>query len=301
MIEIIICHTDTKLIENLNKNIAETCGTDFILSPVDNRAGKYDIFQAYQSKIFQSTADIIVCCHQDIIFHSNNWGKLLEKYFNENENAGAIGVAGGSAHSIVPCGWMTASPECERLINIIQHDSNGNVFSDNTISSKQGLYPAAAIDGVFMAFRSKVFEDVSFTKHALTGFHGYDIYISLQLQQHNWKVFVSSEIILEHFSMGKYSKQYVENICKIHKIHHKILPVFTSPLNLPNRRYETKSLYFFACAMVDANVSIYLYCKVILQNIRYCSLFCKSAILLGLGFFSLILKKVLTFAKFSKN
>ena len=292
MIEIIICHTDTELIENLRRNIADTCGAAHVLSPVDNRDGKYDIFQAYQSQISRSKADIIVCCHQDIIFRSNNWGVLLEKYFTDNPNAGAIGVAGGSAQSAVPGGWMTAPPECCRLINLIQHDNNGNVFTDCTITQDIPLYPAAAIDGVFMAFRREVFNEVSFTGHDLTGFHGYDIYISLQLQKHNWKVLVSSEILIEHFSMGKYSKQYIENICKVHDIHREILPVFTSDNTRENRRFETKSLYFFACTMIDADVPVCLFIRVILQNLKYCTVFCKSAILLAMSFFSLIWKKI---------
>ena len=136
-----------------------------------------------------------------------------------------------------------------------------------------------------------MFTKVSFAASKITGFHGYDIDNCLQLHRYNWQVFVSSQILLEHFSMGKYSPQYIENIVRTHIIHNDVLPYFADGKYKANRKYETKSLLFFACTMLEAGVSVKTYIRVICLFLKHCTIFCKSAVLLALTLFTLLKKR----------
>lgn len=283
VIGIAVCYTDPVQFEKLSADIRKSCGREYRLVGLDNRNGEYDIFSAYKKLTGEIQSEIMVFCHQDICFCTENWGDLLEKYFAEHSQLGAVGVAGGSAHPRSPGGWMTAPPCCERCINIIQHTPDGKRVSDRTVTDGRELYPVTVIDGVFMAFRGSVFSEVSFGNSGLSGFHGYDLDISLQLLRHGWKIAVTSEILLEHFSAGSYSPQYIHNIVAVHLANRDILPVFAGEFPASQhalKEYETRSLLFFAYTMRSSGVSGKEFRRILLMFRRDTTFFCKCFLLL---------------------
>lgn len=268
MIEVIVCFTDPLQKTALEHNVKQSVGEAVCFTAIDNRSNQWDLFSAYDAAIRQSRAEILVCCHQDILIHTNNWGQWLRECFEQNPELGLIGVAGGSAHSRAPGGWETAAPLCHRLIHILQHNEAGECFLDSTLDEKQDVYPAVVLDGVFLAFRHNVFDTCSFLRNDLHGFHGYDLDICLQLNQAGWALAVTPRILLEHFSLGKPGKEYVKNILRIHTVYRKWLPVFSGvqPTSEQIREYEVKSLLLFLYTMKKANMPMLTRWKVLAIN-----------------------------------
>ena len=50
--------------------------------------GEYSLTELYNKALKETINDILVFCHDDIIFETKNWGKKLLKSFNNNEEYG---------------------------------------------------------------------------------------------------------------------------------------------------------------------------------------------------------------------
>ena len=91
MISVITCVND---FDEYNKNIKLD---DAELIPIDNTESKYSAAQALNLGIDQASNDVVVCCHQDVVF-PKDWAKKLyiniEKAKKISRNVGVLGTAG---------------------------------------------------------------------------------------------------------------------------------------------------------------------------------------------------------------
>lgn len=72
--------------------VKKTCGIKNIqlIEVVNN--GVKSLPEVYNEIIEKSNFDIIVLCHDDIEFDTNNWGPKLLKHFQRNPEYGVIGM-----------------------------------------------------------------------------------------------------------------------------------------------------------------------------------------------------------------
>ena len=91
-ISIIICSRTKKLTPVFLENIEKTVGVDYELIVIDNSENKYSIFEAYNLGIKKSKGEVLCFMHDDVLFHTNNWGNILQTIFNKNELIGLIGI-----------------------------------------------------------------------------------------------------------------------------------------------------------------------------------------------------------------
>ena len=63
-----------------------------IIEVVNN--GEKSLPKTYNEILEKSQHDIVVLCHDDLEFDTNNWGKKIIKHFNKNPEFGVIGLAG---------------------------------------------------------------------------------------------------------------------------------------------------------------------------------------------------------------
>ena len=80
-----------KHIEHIKKTSGIHKGIE-VIQYINN--GEYSLTQLYNKALKETTNDIVVFCHDDIIFETKNWGKKLLKSFTKNEEYGIIGLAG---------------------------------------------------------------------------------------------------------------------------------------------------------------------------------------------------------------
>lgn len=235
MISIIICSRTPQLSQVLYQNIEETIGCAHELIVIDNSENKYSIFRAYNLGIQKSKGDFWCFMHDDILLHTKNWGFELLKIFNNDSKIGLIGVAGAKMKTKMPSAWWDC-PEDQKVINIKQHMKNNTIqdwrqgWSDNSIEQ------VAVIDGVFMVAKRDI--NIIFDTK-LKGFHNYDLSLSLLYQQNKYKVVVTQNILLEHFSLGIINKEWFQSSLQFDALFKSSLPIIIEK-SLSDRQFKVQ-------------------------------------------------------------
>ncbi len=210
MISIIISSYQDEYFKNLEENITSTIGMPFEIIKIENK-GQMGICKAYNKGASQSQYPYLLFLHEDIVFHTKNWGELLCKHL-EYGNTGVIGVAGGNYIPIAPSSWNTF-PE-NNFLNIIQNDKNKNqpLHVNSLTENRTRVY---SVDGVFLATKKEIYLASPFNED-VEGFHSYDLDFSLRIAK-NYQNFVIGDILIEHFSHGLPDRKWFENNLSIRK------------------------------------------------------------------------------------
>jgi hypothetical protein len=221
MLSIIICSRRNEIDSNLFENIKKSIGCDYELIVIDNSKNQKSIFDAYNLGIEKSKGEFLCFMHDDILVHTNNWGNILELLFNSDANLGLIGVAGAKIKSKIPSAWWDC-PHDQKAVNMIQHFSKERIVNWNYGFEQGNNVEVVTIDGVFMAMRKN--EHIQFDTK-MKGFHNYDLNISLEHKKNNYKIIVTNEILIEHFSLGNLDENWLLSTLKAHKIYTNYLPI----------------------------------------------------------------------------
>jgi len=226
MISVIVCHRDADLLTQFTKNLSETIGVPYELIVIDNRENAYNIFQAYNEGVKRSRYDLLCFAHEDLLFHSKDWGGRVVDHF-ESPDVGMIGVVGGNVFPKCPSQWWNSSYLNDHLINLIQHwnsdytkhighpskrpihDGDWSVTRDLSNPTGDVRAPAVALDGLWMCAHRRVFEHCEFDESTFHGFHCYDSDICFQIGR-DYKIYVVYDILMEHLSMGTVAKDWAE-------------------------------------------------------------------------------------------
>jgi hypothetical protein len=223
MISIIICSRISSVPESLSANIAETIGVPYEVISIDNSLNKYSIFEAYNLGIQKSNFQYLCFIHDDIQFITKDWGELLVKSFVDNQQLGIIGLAGAANKSKAPSGWWGSG---DNIINIIEHlPGKTPTFTSRGWEDGQKLKEAVVIDGVFMGIRKDKY--IRFNTK-LGGFHNYDQSICIDYISNGYKVYVTKEILIKHFSAGTIDKRWINSTYKFHKLYANHLPIINN-------------------------------------------------------------------------
>lgn len=213
MLSIIISSYQPQFYNALEKNISETCGIDYEIIKIEN-PGTMSITHAYNQGALKAKFPYLLFLHEDVIFHSKDWGNKLVKHL-KNEQIGIVGIAGSSYIPTAPSGWHIPSDHHNHvhIIQNIKDRSNPaplSTFKNGEISKK-----TLAVDGVFMAVKKANIPNPIFNKNVI-GFHGYDLDFSLRTAK-KFQNIIIADILLEHFSPGKPDQSLFENNIKIRK------------------------------------------------------------------------------------
>lgn len=224
MLSIIICSRTKTISPVLAENIKNSIGYEYELIIIDNSKNQYSIFEAYNKGIEQSNGDYLCFMHDDIMIHTEGWGKIINRIFKENREIGLIGVAGAKIKTRMPSTWSDCDDNF-KVLNLIQHDKSGNVELQNMGFSDNQYEYVVAIDGVFMAARKNSL--ICFNEE-LKGFHNYDLNISFEYIINNYKIIVTKEILIEHFSIGTINKSWYNSSLKLYSLYYKHLPLIAN-------------------------------------------------------------------------
>lgn len=242
MISIVICSRTKTINSSLYENIRNTIGCEFELVVIDNSENSYSIFEAYNLGIEKSLGDYLCFMHDDILFHTRNWGLKVKEIFRLDNKIGLIGVAGAKIKTRMPSAWWDC-PEKYRVVNILQHVGNNKVEKWELGWGKDKLEKVAVIDGVFMVGLRN--DKIKFNSKNLKGFHNYDLNLSLEYYKIKYKVVVSREILLEHFSPGIVDKEWLYSALNFDKYYRKYLPIQINKneVELNNLEFENGSRF----------------------------------------------------------
>lgn len=213
MISIIICNRDKDISPTLKKNISETIGTEYEIICINNSNNQYNIFQAYNLGITKAKYSIICFMHDDVLYHTINWGKKVMSYF-QNPQIGMLGIAGPTFVSKYPGIWWGIENPNNRTYSTRQYNLDTNRLSlseqhlTNNNPYNEYVSDVAALDGLFFCIPKNLFEKISFDED-FGGFHFYDIDISMQVNQLGYKCICIYDILIEHISVSNLSKEWI--------------------------------------------------------------------------------------------
>lgn len=236
MISIIICSRKTTISQELSINIAETIGSAYELIVIDNSENEYSIFEAYNLGVERSTGTYICFIHDDVLFHTEGWGNVIASIFQLDEKIGLIGVAGAKVKTKMPSAWWDC-PEKDRVLHILQHLNSGKIEKWEVGWNNNILEEVVAIDGVFMAMRRV--KDIQFS-NSLRGFHNYDLNLSFEYLKKDYKIIVTKQILVEHFSLGTIDSLWYHSTVKLHDLYKGQLPLNVNGKN----SFDTRNLEF---------------------------------------------------------
>lgn len=221
MISVIICSVKPERLSNISHNIHATIGVHYELIAVDNRNSGKGISRVYNEAAEIAKYEYLCFVHEDVIFHTKEWGRIIEKLFADNK-VSLIGVSGSTYKSSVPGSWVACDKKYYRS-NTLQHFDGDGVHQQQLNPFSEKFSDVSVIDGVFMVTRKSVWEKKRFDEHLLKGFHGYDLDFSLSIGLSD-RVVVTHEILLEHFSPGSFSRSWLNDILTLHQKWHYFLP-----------------------------------------------------------------------------
>ncbi|WP_300673870.1 glycosyltransferase [Soonwooa sp.] len=231
MLSIIISSYKQDYFEQLENNIKSSIGDGFLyeIIKIENHS-KYSLTQAYNIGGKKAKYDNLLFIHEDIIFETKNWGNILVKLLSVKD-CGVIGVAGGSYYAYVPGSWWNKG---YNFLHLKQVDPTSTTFN-NKANFKKDNEEAIALDGVFMACKKNVFDEIGFDER-IDNYHGYDLIFSLQVSK-KYQNYVTSEILIHHFSAGNLDRKWLENIIKVREI------VGFNPAQKIDKKLEVNNFY----------------------------------------------------------
>jgi glycosyltransferase involved in cell wall biosynthesis len=263
MISIIICSYQKLVLEKALESVENTIGVAYEIIAVDNTAGNSGICKAYNTAAVKAKFDILCFMHEDIEFETNNWGQNVIRHLADKE-IGLIGVAGGDTKSRVPSGWasMTFSSE----INMVQHYKYKEkvphaIFETAYPESISICKRVACTDGLWMCTRKDVFKKYKFDETTFSGFHGYDIDYSLQVNT-EYKVCVVFDVLIHHYSEGVLGIEWLESAVKLSEKWKKLLPFSVRDITkkeLIRQHWTTMGVFIDSMAGLKYTSSVIFY------------------------------------------
>ncbi|MDA3927605.1 MAG: glycosyltransferase, partial [Prolixibacteraceae bacterium] len=121
MISIIIASVNPQLKKQITENIAKTIGCNYELLITDNSKNPRGLCKLYNLSAGEAKYPYLIFVHEDIIFHTHNWGKILIESLNL-PLIGLVGSAGTTYKSKQLSSWIDVPSYLYRS-NIIQTDT----------------------------------------------------------------------------------------------------------------------------------------------------------------------------------
>ncbi|ASU36800.1 glycosyltransferase [Mucilaginibacter xinganensis] len=245
MISVIICSRSAN--PQLLANIENTIGVLHEVILIDNSTNKYGICAAYNAGVKKSRYPVLCFMHDDIQYHTNNWGSAVLDHFS-SDDVGGIGVAGTPYYSYMPGAWWGSGVFYEHILQSSQTDPVP-VLKSNI--DRQPIWQVVAFDGVWFCVKKSLFEQVAFDETTFKGFHFYDVDLCMQLHTLGVKMYCVNDILIHHSSIGSMNNTWIENARVFQKKWAQKLPAFcvnTSFNSLCRFEYKILNEFIWICA-----------------------------------------------------
>lgn len=260
MISVVICSVKKHLAAQIKSNIDNTIGVPWEAVIIDNTSPSRGITTVYNDGARKASFPILCFVHEDVAFLTQDWGKKIVKYFEEDGQLGMVGVAGSSYKSVTVAGWMTSIAAFDRFN--ITHRNPAGINEKMHLDSvpRASVKEVITLDGVFLCAPKKIIEEIPFDENLLKGFHLYDIDISWRISK-KYKVAVSFDIDMLHFTEGgDFGDRWVDATIKWHQYYRRQLPTVLPEIFVPEDA-ERKVALFYLKRLRTEKISIVNKCK----------------------------------------
>lgn len=230
MFSLIVCSINTDYLSQLKASVEASIGVEHEWLVWDNRNENLGLCTVYNRLAKQARFPFLLFLHEDLIFHTPDWGKILTSRFEQNPSVGLVGVAGGKYKSHLFSGWYTGLPQLDYYHIIHRNDKEEFSLSYPEVWT-QPFEEVVNIDGVFMCCRREAWQQYPFDEELLKGFHFYDIDFSLRIAQ-SYSVEVTNQIEMVHLTKGgDYGEAWVREAFFYHEARKNLLPQSVGPVD----------------------------------------------------------------------
>ena len=184
--------------------LKKTSGVDIeVIQKINN--GEKSLSQVYNEILNESSNDIVVLCHDDILIETKNWGKAIVKNFITHKYD-ILGMAGSVYMPETGKWWETPIT----MRGIVNHQKDGKKWESKYSSTPpNSMSDVLMVDGVLIAIHKsglkKQFDE------EMSGFHFYDLSFSFSNHLAGAKVGVMYNVRITHLSLGETNDQWEEN------------------------------------------------------------------------------------------
>ena len=175
--------------------------------------GEYSLPQLYNRGLEDSSNDIVVFMHDDLIIETTNITPKILKIFDTHPEYGIVGVAG--TDNLMSGMWWE---DRTSMYGVVGHE---NHYSKESYSEK--LKEVVIIDGLFMMIHKQRIKH-KFNEE-FPGFHFYDLPICIENYMDGVKIGVTTKIRLTHKSIGMVNKQWDKNKLFFEALYEKNFPL----------------------------------------------------------------------------
>lgn len=216
MISCIICSRQSDIPEELKKNIATTIGCEYEVIIIDNSQKEFTIFSAYTEGVHRANGDILCFMHEDILFHSNNWGNIVQSHLC-NEKIGLLGVMGGHYLPDFPASWMSLCVlSGQNIQGYFENKLYKTEYHEFWSRKRSNSTEVAAVDGMWFCVQKKMFDLIAFDTELFSDYHCYDLDLCMQVIDKGLQVHVAHDILIEHKSCGSMDVRYFIELDKFY-------------------------------------------------------------------------------------
>jgi len=265
MISIIVCSINTILLTQIKENIENTIGVKYEIISIDNKINNFSLAHAYNWGAKRAQYPYLCFIHEDILFHTENWGQKLINHFNSG-NISLIGMLGSIIKTKTPSGVYMPIQSLNRIYQSQRRtDGNRDIYFNNPNSDIRSS--VRILDGMFLATTKSNYEKYQFDESISPGFHGYDIDFSLG-QQQNGKVIVIYDILLEHMSYGGNTVAWIDAQLNITRKWAFKLPSVDKVNNIESKKAEIINNEILLIAMFNNNYKKSIQLKYLISLFR---------------------------------
>lgn len=207
MFSIIVCSINPQNVQTLKQSIEATATMPFEMIVFDNRQSGIGICQVYNQCAERAKYDYLCFVHEDIIFHTQGWDKILATKLSEAD-CGVIGFAGGTAKYPYLYGWQNISTFCQK--HYLRGD--GKTTSLRSSKSRGDFSEVVTLDGMCLCVSKDTWSKHRFDQTTFTGFHSYDTDFTTALFVAGRKNYVCHSAVVEHRSTGSFSTSWLESV-----------------------------------------------------------------------------------------
>lgn len=230
MLSIIICSVNENYLNKIRQNLENTVGNNYELLVWNNREKNLGLSEVYNMMASRAAFPYLCFIHEDIIFQTYHWDKIIIEIFDNHDEIKLVGVAGGRYKSKTISGWFSGIKNMD-FYHIVHSNGKTQRALSNKSSWTDSEMQVVNIDGVFMTAKKSAWEKYRFDEKLCKGFHFYDIDFSLRIATYH-QVVVTNRIDIVHFSQGDYGNKWIKDAFAFHSKFNHILPVSVDNVNV---------------------------------------------------------------------
>jgi len=199
--------------------------------------GQFGLAQIYNEALKSHKTDncVFVFCHNDMIYRTRNWGKVLLNHFNHSDYA-IIGLAGTTYVPASGMWWEDRS----KMYGIVEHTDSISTWVSEYSPQFNGVKSTIMVDGLFIGVDPDKIVRGFNENYGL--FHYYDMPFCIDNYLEGVNVGVTTSIRALHKSVGMTNQSWEDNRKK-----------FASDYNLPIRHVSEGKLKVLICCQFFKN------------------------------------------------